>query len=79
RGRIEEQFGTVGRVCARVLAAIRAGLPAEAALFTDMTQVAYYGNYLYPADSPGTWFHPSGYGTLGYALPAAIGAKIACP
>jgi thiamine pyrophosphate-dependent acetolactate synthase large subunit-like protein len=25
------------------------------------------------------WFHPSGYGALGYALPAAIGAKIAQP
>src|SRR5436305_363147 len=28
---------------------------------------------------PGLWFHPSGYGALGYALPAAIGAKIAQP
>ena len=25
------------------------------------------------------WFHPSGYGTLGYALPAALGAKMATP
>jgi len=25
------------------------------------------------------WFHPSGYGALGYALPAALGAKIAQP
>jgi thiamine pyrophosphate-dependent acetolactate synthase large subunit-like protein len=44
-----------------------------------MTQIAYLGNYAYPADNPGSWFHPSGYGTLGYALPAAIGAKIAAP
>jgi hypothetical protein len=31
------------------------------------------------ADEPGQWFHPSGYGTLGFALPAALGAKIAMP
>ncbi len=79
RARIEEQFNSVSRACARVLRAIRAGIADDAAVFTDMTQVAYLGNYLYPADRPGTWFHPSGYGTLGYALPAAIGAKVAEP
>jgi thiamine pyrophosphate-dependent acetolactate synthase large subunit-like protein len=44
-----------------------------------MTQAAYLGNYAFAADKPGTWFHPSGYGTLGYALPAAIGALVAGP
>jgi thiamine pyrophosphate-dependent acetolactate synthase large subunit-like protein len=48
-------------------------------VFSDMTQVAYLGNYAFPTDRPGTWFHPSGYGTLGYALPAAIGALVADP
>lgn len=27
-------------------------------------------------DRPGHWHHPTGFGTLGYALPAAIGGKI---
>ena len=40
-----------------------------------MTQIAYLGNYAFRAERPGLWFHPCGYGTLGYALPAAIGAK----
>jgi thiamine pyrophosphate-dependent acetolactate synthase large subunit-like protein len=44
-----------------------------------MTQIAYLGNYAYPVDNPGQWFHPSGYGTLGFALPAALGAKISSP
>ena len=44
-----------------------------------MTQIAYTGNYAFAADRPGSWFHPSGYGTLGFALPAAIGAKVAQP
>ena len=30
-------------------------------------------------DQPNSWFHPCGYGALGFALPAAIGAKIAQP
>ena len=54
-------------------------LPADGAVFSDMTQTAYLGNYAFAADRPGLWFHPCGYGTLGYALPAAIGAKIAQP
>jgi thiamine pyrophosphate-dependent acetolactate synthase large subunit-like protein len=62
-----------------LLAALRAAIPDDAAVFTDMTQVAYLGNYAFPVDKPGTWFHPSGYGTLGYALPAAIGALVAQP
>ena len=44
-----------------------------------MTQIAYFGNYAYPVENPGQWFHPSGYGTLGFALPAALGAKISSP
>jgi thiamine pyrophosphate-dependent acetolactate synthase large subunit-like protein len=44
-----------------------------------MTQIAYLGNYAYRTDRPGQWFHPSGYGTLGFALPAALGAKISSP
>ena len=32
-----------------------------------------------PAYRPRTWFYPAGYGTLGCALPDAIGAKIALP
>lgn len=63
----------------QVLGAIRAALPADAAVFADMTQIAYLGNYAYPVDAPGGWIHPSGYGTLGFALPAALGAKIAAP
>jgi 5-guanidino-2-oxopentanoate decarboxylase len=79
RARIDEQFNAGTRTCARVLAAVRAALPEDAAVFTDMTQAAYLGNYAFATDRPGTWFHPSGYGTLGYALPAAIGALVAQP
>ena len=46
---------------------------------TDMTQIAYSANQHYPSARPRTWHHPNGFGTLGWALPAAIGAKLARP
>jgi 5-guanidino-2-oxopentanoate decarboxylase len=79
RARLDEQLNAGARTCARLLGAVRAALPDDAVVFTDMTQVAYLGNYAFPTDKHGTWFHPSGYGTLGYALPAAIGALVAEP
>lgn len=79
RARIEGTFDSKARTLLKVLAAIRAAVPRDGVVFTDMTQIAYLGNYAYPTDAPGQWFHPSGYGTLGYALPAALGAKIAAP
>ncbi|MFT4715922.1 MAG: 5-guanidino-2-oxopentanoate decarboxylase, partial [Paracoccaceae bacterium] len=30
----------------------------------------------YAQDNPNLWHHPTGFGTLGYGLPAAIGGKI---
>jgi len=63
----------------RILDRVSESLPDDGMVFTDMTQIAYFGNRFYPAERPGTWFHPVGFGTLGYALPAAVGAKLAVP
>jgi 5-guanidino-2-oxopentanoate decarboxylase len=79
RAEIEGALDAKARGWQSALQAIRAALPSDAAVFTDMTQIAYFGNYAFPVDAPRRWFHPSGYGTLGYALPAAIGAKIGSP
>ena len=51
-------------------------LPAECQIFSDMTQLAYVGKETVRMKAPGYWHHPYGFGTLGYALPAAIGGKI---
>ena len=59
----------------RVLNVIRAALPRDAVIASDMTQIAYAANYMFPMDVPRAWLHPTGFGTLGFALPAAIGAK----
>ncbi|MEX5626314.1 5-guanidino-2-oxopentanoate decarboxylase [Pseudomonas marginalis] len=46
-----------------------------AVLVGDSTQPVYSGNLTLNLDHPRRWFNSStGYGTLGYALPAAIGA-----
>ncbi len=59
--------------------ALRRAIPADGILSTDMTQMAYVATALYPVYEPRTYFFPMGYGTLGFALPAAIGAKVARP
>jgi thiamine pyrophosphate-dependent acetolactate synthase large subunit-like protein len=60
---------------AKVLAVIRESLPAETVIASDMTQIAYAANEIFPVMRPRTWLHPVGFGTLGFALPAGIGAK----
>jgi 5-guanidino-2-oxopentanoate decarboxylase len=79
RGRIDAQRAGDWGAALAVLKTLRAVLPDDGFVFSDMTQIAYLGNYVFPAERPGAWFHPSGYGALGYALPAAVGARIAQP
>ncbi|WP_415144448.1 thiamine pyrophosphate-binding protein [Limimaricola cinnabarinus] len=62
-----------------VIGALREALPPEAMVFSDMTQIAYAAVEAWPAPAPRLWHHPSGFGTLGYALPAAIGAAVGRP
>jgi 5-guanidino-2-oxopentanoate decarboxylase len=62
-----------------VLAVMKKVLPEDAVIASDMTQIAYTGNVTYDMARPRTWLHPIGYGTLGYGLPAAIGAKLGAP
>jgi len=60
-----------------LLDAIRARLP-RAIMVGDSTQPVYAGNLGFAAAEPGSWFNAAtGFGTLGYALPAANGAAIA--
>ena len=59
-----------------VAEALKAAVPADTMFYSDMTQFAYAAKEIYPMDRPSHWHHPYGFGTLGYALPAAIGGKI---
>lgn len=59
--------------------ALKAMLPKDVMIFSDMTQFAYAAKEVWDMDRPGQWHHPYGFGTLGYATPAAIGGAIARP
>ncbi len=56
---------------------MRAALPADTMIYSDMTQFAYVAKELWDMAYPYHWHHPTGFGTLGYALPAGIGGAIA--
>ena len=63
----------------RMLEIVREVLP-DSIIVGDSTEPVYSGQTHFAANGPRSWFCSStGFGTLGYALPAAIGAKLACP
>ncbi len=62
-----------------LLEALRTALPG-AIVVGDSTQPVYAGNLWYDHDRPGGWFNAAtGFGALGYAPGAAIGAALAAP
>ena len=42
-----------------VLAAIRQALPRDTIVASDMTQIAYAANEIFPMDLPRRWLHPA--------------------
>jgi len=63
----------------RVLEVLQRVLPANGVVASDMTQIAYTGNLSFQPGQARGWLHPCGFGTLGYGLPAAIGAALGAP
>jgi thiamine pyrophosphate-dependent acetolactate synthase large subunit-like protein len=61
------------------LAALDAALPEDRIVALDSTQLAYTAQHALPVERPRSWLAPYGLGTLGPALPMAIGAKVAAP
>ena len=59
--------------------ALRAALPEDGTVVADVTQLGSYVRYALPAYQPRTIMGPGYQATLGYALPAALGAKLADP
>jgi acetolactate synthase-1/2/3 large subunit len=59
--------------------AIRAALPDDGILFSEMTQVGYWSHLGYPVYEPRTYLTPGYQGTLGYGFPTALGAKVGNP
>ncbi len=59
--------------------AVRNALPDDGILVTDVTQLAYFARYGFPVRQPRTFLLPAYQATLGWAYPAALGAKVANP
>jgi acetolactate synthase-1/2/3 large subunit len=59
--------------------AVRRALPENGILVTDVTQLGYYARHCFPVEQPRQVLGPSYQATLGYAMPAALGAKLANP
>ncbi|MBN1333729.1 MAG: 5-guanidino-2-oxopentanoate decarboxylase [Synergistales bacterium] len=85
---IEESRAMIGQVTGigkelpgllRTVAALRENIASKGVLWADMTTLAYLGISEFPVSSPGLFEHPVGFGTLGAALPAAIGSLMAEP
>lgn len=79
RADLDAQWPAAWLAGAQMLETVKECLP-EVIIAGDSTQPVYFGNHLYEPPHTRSWFNSTtGYGTLGYALPAAIGAKIAAP
>jgi acetolactate synthase-1/2/3 large subunit/5-guanidino-2-oxopentanoate decarboxylase len=73
RAAMESNYPGIPEVCD----ALRSAVPTDTMIYSDMTQIAYTAKVIWDMDRPGHWHHPCGFGTLGYATPAAIGGAVA--
>ncbi len=63
----------------RFLRILRGALARDAIVVNDQTGVNYWMEWHFPVLAPRTFLYPVGSATLGYGVPAAIGARIANP
>jgi thiamine pyrophosphate-dependent acetolactate synthase large subunit-like protein len=64
---------------AELIAMLRQGLPEDGIVVNDQTGINYWMEWRFPVWAPRTFLYPVGSATLGYGVPAAIGAQIANP
>jgi thiamine pyrophosphate-dependent acetolactate synthase large subunit-like protein len=72
-----KRLEALGQDSYSALKLIRASMHRNDVLVNDQSILNYWASAFFPVLEPGTFFYPSGSGTLGYALPAAIGAACA--
>ena len=70
-GQIEPQLSWVR--------ALRASIPEDGILVSDLTQVGYLAGIAYPVYSPRSFINPGYQGTLGYGWATALGAAVGNP
>lgn len=80
RDAIDTEAGQDAGPWAEIQRVLYDALPPDTVVAGDSSQVTYYGTaHYWPFTPDNRLLYPTGYATLGYGLPAAIGAKIAAP
>jgi len=80
RSRHRQEAREEGARWVPTLDALASVLDRDAVVAADNAMACYYGALgNLPVHTPGGFCFPTGYGTLGYAVPAALGAAIANP
>ncbi|RPK69207.1 putative 2-ketoarginine decarboxylase AruI [Streptomyces sp. ADI96-02] len=80
RSAFAAQARTEGAAYLGLVSALAQALGQDGFLVGDSAMACYYGALSnLPAHHPRSFLYPTGLGTLGYGLPAAIGAKLARP
>ncbi len=76
RSELEAKTAERGAVETAVLRGLREAVPRDGVIVWDQTKPAYWASRSFPVYEPRTFLYP-GYGTLGFAFPTALGAKVA--
>jgi acetolactate synthase-1/2/3 large subunit len=80
RSAIDAEADQAGKPWAAIQSALSQALPADVVVAGDSSQVTYYGTVHSWRFTPANrLLYPTGYATLGYGIPAAVGAKVAQP
>lgn len=80
RTRLRDESRVEGEPWSQIIDAIGDALPEDAVVAADSAMVCYYGALSnLPLHRPRSFLYPTGGGTLGFGLPAGIGAKVARP
>ncbi len=62
-----------------VVGPLRRAVPRDGILAADVTRLAYVLMAEFPLEAPRSFLHPAGSVAMGYAIPAALGARAAFP
>jgi acetolactate synthase-1/2/3 large subunit len=80
RASLDEEAANAGGPWEDIQRSLSDALPSDTVVAGDSSQVTYYGTvHSWPFTPANRLLYPTGYATLGYGLPAAIGAAVAQP
>ena len=79
RSAADNDLATLAPEQTRIIADIRDALADDDILVGGMTNIGYWSHLAYPVRTPRSYVTSSYFGTLGYAYPTALGAKVGQP